>query len=138
MSVYDRTNNLPEEVASLQKNVDEVKQMQIIGNDNLVTNFYGATFMYEYDIDANATAIFKTTFTFDSPSDNYLQIFYYWYSMGATTYNENRYADPLTVNDRTKKSFYMIITPTVFTQTVIMEPIIKSSMNGTLLFERIS
>lgn len=136
MSIYNRTNDLPEEVSSLQKSVDEIKQVQVIGNDNLVVNFYGASSLLSYPLIANTTAIFKTTFTFDSPSDNYLQIFYYFTI--SSSYNLHIYNDPSTVTDKDKKSFFFTITSNSNVDINMMEPIIKSSMNGTLLFERIA
>ena len=110
MGIYNRTNNLPEEVSSLQNSINEIKQAQIIGNDNLKVYWYSDDLASSI-ITAGSTAIIKMTFTFDSPSTSYVMPHFYFNFENSTTYNDFFYADPLTVNSNTSKSWFYTITP---------------------------
>lgn len=117
MSIYNRTNNLPEEVAKLQNNIDEIKQTQIIGNDNLVV--YSDQFELDgQTLTANVTAIFKFTFTFTDESTSYVLPRFSTFNQ-TSSFNAVFYADPTTVNDITKKSWFYSITTTSTVNNVI-------------------
>ena len=111
MGIYNRTNNLPEEVSSLQNSINEIKQAQIIGNDNLKVHNY-VDVLYSSTITSGSTAIIKMTFTFESPSTSYVLPRFNMYFEGAVGYNDFFYADPLTVNSNIQKNWYYIVTPT--------------------------
>ena len=129
MGIYNRTNNLPEEVSSLQNSINEIKQAQIIGNDNLKVygdqaQISGQTLM------ANVTAIFKFTFTFNEDSTSYVLPRFSTFNQ-TSSFNAVFYADPATVNDITKKSWFYSITTTSTVNNVIFffEP--QSTTIGT-------
>lgn len=120
MSIYDRTNDLPEEVVSLQKSIDDIKQIQIFGNDNLRIYRFSDNSFPGQTLTAGVTAIFKFTFTFNEPSTSYVLPRYFIVNQ-TSGYNATFYADPLTVNDITKKSwFYSITVNTTVTNVIII------------------
>lgn len=118
MSTYDRANNLPEEVKSLQDNLNELKQVQIIGNDNLrVYNFRDG--IDGQTLTASVNAIFKFTFTFDEPSTSYV-LPRFSVNNQPSSFNATFYADPATVNSTTSKSWFYSITTTDTVTNVII------------------
>jgi len=137
MSVYDRTNNIVGEVALIQKNVDDIKQTQIIGNDNLVIGvYYGNS--NTSNISSGSTALYKLTFTFDTPSTNYVLCRYRFGGINLTSFNANFYADPATVNDLTQKSWYFSITVFTNVTSFAISCNMNCSSSGTTTVTRIS
>lgn len=132
MGVYDRDSDLPKTVSDLSKNIETIKQAQIIGNDNLIVKVDPASLNSE-SISSGVAGIFKMTYTFDNPSNSYV-IPRVLFSV-STSYNSYFYADPATVNDNTKKSWFLSITPTGNATTGILF-IAKCSDTGSATIVR--
>ena len=129
MGIYNRTNNLPEEVSSLQNSINEIKQAQIIGNDNLKVYDTQAQISGQTLI-TNVTAIFKFTFTFNEASTSYVLPRFSTFNQ-TSSFNAVFYADPATVNDITKKSWFYSITTTSTVNNVIFSFRPQSTTIGT-------
>lgn len=137
MATYDRANNLPSEVAELQKTVKDIKQSQIIGNDNLVVYLKSAPLMPAQSLLANTPAVIKMTFTFDSQSTSYVIPRIQFSLTGGVAYNQNFYADPSTIDNLNSRSWYYVITPASNT-TLFMSFNAYCTDSGTASIVRIS
>ena len=118
--IYDRESDtaILDKITEMQAQVNDIKSPQIIGNDNLrVSRFMSS--LSGQTITATVTAIFKFTFTFDEPSTSYVLPRFSVYNQ-TSSYNAAFYADPATVNDTTKKSWFYSITTTGTVNNVIL------------------
>lgn len=137
MSVYDRANSLPEEVLDLRNTISEIKQTQIIGNDNLRINLYAVNLMPAPFIVGGTTVVIKMTFTFDEPSNSYIIPRIRFSLTGGVSYNENFYTDPTSVDSSIARSWFYTITPTSDT-TLFMSFSAYCADSGTSSIVRIS
>lgn len=135
MATYDRTNNLPEEVSVIQNNVNEIKQSQIIGNDNLKVRL-NTGYSGSQSLIANVTAVFRLTFTFNSNSSNLVVPRYSIFGL-STSYNLFFSADPSTVNDLSKKSWLLTITA-ISSVNISIDSYMECTDKGTATITRVS
>lgn len=139
--IYDRqpATGLVRDFLDTEQAIEDVKDSQIVGNDNLVIGFYIDDLSGQV-VGANTTAVFKATFTFDEPPVNSLvQITMDWFDLSAPPfqYTEQRYDDPATIGDMTKQSYYVVFSPDT-TLNVYINAFAKSTSKGTLDLVRVS
>lgn len=138
MAVYNRTDSLPEEVASLEKDIQEYKSTQIVGNDNLIVYIFRASILSTV-ITAGTTGLFKATYTFDEASTAYVDRSFSFFtnSGGVFSYVDFEYNDPATVDDLTQKSwFYSINVDT--TVDLFIRATARSTQTGSIALMRVS
>lgn len=137
MAVYNRTNSLPEEVASLEKDIQEYKSTQIVGNDNLIV-YYKPDNLISQSVTAGVTALFKATYTFDEPSTAYVdRTIFFTVTSGSFSYTDYPYDDPSTTTSTAAKSWFYAIT-TDASATLEVVAVARSTQNGTIDLVRIT
>lgn len=140
--IFDRDQPLGivDEFAEAERQLEEFKGQQVIGNDNLIIKFYVES-MYSQNVPANSTAKFRATFTFDEPPVNSLVIITFdWFdfSVGAYQYTEQRYDDPATIDDQTKQSGIIEFSPDTTLPSLAINAFAKSTSTGVLTLTRLS
>jgi hypothetical protein len=137
MAVYNRTDSLPEEVASLEKDIQEYKSTQIVGNDNLIV-YFDADNLISQSVSSGVTALFKATYTFDEPSTAYVdRTIFFNVTSGSFFYTDYPYDDPSTTTSTTAKSWFYAIT-TDSSATLEIVAVARSTQHGTLSLVRIT
>lgn len=141
LQIFDRDDPLAivDEFAEVERQLEEFKGGQTIGNDNLVIKFYTEG-MYGQNVPANSTAKFKAVFTFDEPPvDSLVNLSFDWYdySVGAYQYVEQRYDDPATLADLTKQGAIIEFSPTITLPNLAINAFAKSTSKGVLAITRL-
>lgn len=139
--IFDRDTPLEivDEFREVERQLEDFKGGQTIGNDNLIIKFYVES-MYGQTVAANATAKFKAVFTFDEPPvDSLVTITFDWYdfSVGAYQYTEQRYDDPATMDDLTKQAGIIEFSPNIAFGALAINAFAKSTSKGTLVLTRL-
>lgn len=140
--IFDRDQPLGivDDFREVERQLEDFKGVQTIGNDNLVIGFYVQS-MYSQNVPANSTAKFRADFVFDEPPVNSLVIITFdWYdfSVGAYQYTEQRYDDPATLDDLTKQSGIIEFSPTITLPNLAINAFAKSTSKGVLTLTRLS
>lgn len=140
--IFDRDQPLGvvDDFREVERQLEDFKTAQTIGNDNLIINFYVQS-MYSQVVPANSTAKFRATFTFDEPPVNSLVLITFdWYDfgVGAYQYTEQRYDDPATVDDQTKQSGIIEFSPDTTLPSLAINAFAKSTSKGVLTLTRLS
>ena len=134
MGTYNRDTDFTGEVKSLNDSLQELKQTQIIGNDNLRVYRFTDTLAGQ-TLTASTNAIFKFTFTFDSPSNSYILPRFVLINQ-TSAYNATFYADPATINSDTSRSWFYSITTTTTVTGVTVIADLQCSDSGTTSIAR--
>lgn len=140
--IFDRDNPLQivDDLREVERQLEDFKGVQTIGNDNLVIGFY-VTQRYGDVVLANSTAKYRADFVFDEPPVNSLVIITFdWFdfSVGAYQYTEQRYDDPATLDDQTKQSAIIEFSPTITFPNLNINAFAKSTSKGVLTITRLS
>lgn len=139
--IFDRDNPLQivDDLREVERQLEDFKGEQTIGNDNLIVGFYVES-LYGQTVPANTTAKFRATFTFDEPPvDSLVNITFDWFdfSVGAYTYTEQRYDDPATMDDLTKQSGIIEFSPDTTFTSLAINAFAKSTSKGVLTLTRL-
>lgn len=103
MIIYKRQDEFASSIVESEKELQEIKNSQVVGNDNLVVQHYEET----YGSDFVTSAKYKAEFVFNEPTTAYVMLSIYWDSLAVFGYEQITYNDPATMNDDAKKSFIL-------------------------------
>lgn len=134
--IYTRGKSYPQIVADLKDNITSLKSRQYVGNDSFVVREYSWVLPGPITVTSSGKK-FKTTFTFDQPSNSYVDITMRWEAAGSFLYNEYDYYDPATIESRTEQAAILHIVPTTTITVDVVVAVVKSTQSGTILLEQL-
>lgn len=138
MSIYNREQTIAQDVKAIQRDQAEIKSTQVVGNDNLVVNYYYQFLPGPIPVTGSTIAQFKAVFTFDEPSTSYVTIEFIWESQDVFQYQENVYDDPDTMASPTEQAAFITIGPSADMEMDYIETVAKTTARGSLSLVRIS
>lgn len=136
----DNPNAVLGELVQAEKDLQDIKATQVVGNDNLIVTLYTQS-IGSQTVNANTTAKFKATFTFDTPPvDTFVNITFDWFTFTgvAYTYVEQRYDDPQTVTSTISQSGFLEFSPDATLTDVFIFAYANSTSKGTFTLTRLS
>lgn len=132
--IYDREHSIAKVVKDSRDAVQDVKSLQIVGNDNLIAYWYEI-----FDSDAPVAGVhrYRARFTFDEPPvESFVQLFLAAPSL-AIQYRYQLQADPSDINSLDTQSVVLHIQFLVDQGTIFFQPQAISTSTGTLTFSKL-
>jgi hypothetical protein len=136
MAIYDRQQGIASRVASAKNDLEETKQSQAVGNDNLIIKHYQESRTGD-EILASTPATFKATFTLTKPSDTYVSMQFYWFTSDPASYAQDIWEDETTVSATDEHISYIKIAVSADVTLSTFLAIVNSTASGTLVLERL-
>lgn len=111
--IYSREKDIVQTLADQFENVSEIKQSQIIGNDNLKVTNYSENVAEAISVAAGVYAEYTATFTFTNPPSNALvtMSFSYNVSVSSGTMFKAEYTPPAFIDSSLQRKYIFRFAP---------------------------
>lgn len=134
--IYNRQMDIAEVVAETRRNIQELKDTQIVGNDNLIIQFYQQSVGPESITTAGAN--FRAQLVFDEPPvDTFVSFSFTFFYTGIVSIETLSYTDPATVESTSAQGSIFRVIPASNVTDVSIFASAKSTSPGTFSLVRL-